>query len=190
MQGWLRQVLCNSTWNAALHNQTASCWWLTQADKFNLGWDGLLRVLAHFPVRNHRMIRAGRDLQDHLVPIPAMGRHLPWDQEAPNSIQPGLEEAGVCHCWSLAMHPQIGFIVPKSQSSSLLTNCKISHRKMWKPPPLLINSVQNLIRKISEHVRNIWKAAEMCNWGLKYYFYITICVEQVNYLRIDKGLIE
>ena len=42
--------------------------------------------------QNHRVVRIGRVLTDHLVPTPCHGQgHLPPDQVAQSPVQPGLE---------------------------------------------------------------------------------------------------
>jgi len=49
------------------------------------------------------MVRVGRDLKDHLVPTPCHEQgHLPLDQVAQSSIQPGLEhfQGGDIHSFS------------------------------------------------------------------------------------------
>jgi len=49
------------------------------------------------------MVRVGRDLKDHLVPTPCRGQgHVPLDQVAQSSIQPGLEhfQGGGIHNFS------------------------------------------------------------------------------------------
>jgi len=52
---------------------------------------------------NHRMVWVGSDLKDHLVQPPCLEQgHLPLDQVAQGSIQPGLEhfQGGGIHSFS------------------------------------------------------------------------------------------
>jgi len=54
------------------------------------------------------MVWVGRELKDHLVPNPCRKQgHLPLDQVAQSSIQPGLE-----HCQGGGSHNFSGQLVP------------------------------------------------------------------------------